>query len=353
MRRPAFTLVELMVVITIVALLAAMLLPSVTSAFALARSTVCQANLHRLSDGFASAKSQNALAGGGASPSGVLGTYPQAMQWPYALNSVLPDPLVYYCPDDTAGKGVGALQNSLKRLEYKCPYRMFPLDTMSGLASFYLSRRGVDAAKGPYTEYMLEDDEGNGQLQMLDWMNWWDSDGYIIIYDTGDLLVPNRVPLGPSYPAPNSGDHGPGCNSSRVGVNTCGNMNNIYLDGRPLWPPDGELQPHAGGPSTHLPNWSVGNTNYGISSYACQYPYGSKCILLADYKDQIINLDTPVETEDLLIQSGRHPMGKLNLLRGDGSVKSAMPMAITPRDPQYLPLWRPEEGALTTVRVTD
>lgn len=85
MNRNAFTLIELLVVIAIIALLAAVLAPSVAVAVALTRRTLCANNMHQVGVAFK------------VSPD--RGIYPDPRQWPSTPQDTLPDPGIYLCPE--------------------------------------------------------------------------------------------------------------------------------------------------------------------------------------------------------------------------------------------------------------
>ena len=84
-----FTLVELLVVIVIIAILAALLLPAIARARELAKRTQCQSNLHQF---------DLALQGF---------TYPPVHFYPYTLNALSPDDVsieLFLCPGDITSK---------------------------------------------------------------------------------------------------------------------------------------------------------------------------------------------------------------------------------------------------------
>jgi prepilin-type N-terminal cleavage/methylation domain-containing protein len=335
MKRRGFTLVELMVVISIVAILVTIVLPSMGPVLSLARATVCRGNLRRLSDAFSISSGSKAVRGADGFGAGrVLRAFPEPMAWPSIPADAVPDPDIYTCPEDPVKISFTTM---LKKLEYKCPYGLFPLITTDGVSSFYHARRGSDE-KGSYTEYHLQDDEGNGQLEQFRWHGWYDIDGFVRVYDSGLLWIPSSIPDTPEF----SGAYvvTPG---RRDGLNTCGDLNAIYYNGEPAFGQEGMLRNHRN--EWHqLPNWRSSVSNYGINSYIHRYPYGTKRIVLVDYKELIVEVDTPVEAEELLLDSARH-LGMVNYLRGDGSVKTATPMDISPRlDPN---LWREESLAAT------
>ena len=329
MKRTAFTLVELMVVIAIVGLLVAIVVPSMSSVYSLARQTFCCNNLQRLGEAFTISSSGKAMRLKSAGTSEIVSAYPKAMAWPTVPRDAIDEPTIYECPEEPVKKN--AAQDMFKLLEYVCPYGRFPMDTMGGASTFYISRVGEDE-KGVYTEYMLQDDYGNGQFEMMDFQGWHDTDGFVRVYHSGSIWIPSRVPDTPEF----TGAHGPGYPNR---LNTCPDLNAIYYRGKPAFGAEGRTRNHRD-KTYPLPDWNVGGTNYGINSYAYRYAYGSKCVVLVDYPELIVEVDTAVKTEELLLQSGRH-LGKLNYLRGDGSVRTVRPMDLSPR--LHIEAWDPAD----------
>ncbi len=333
-RGSGFTLTELMVVLAIVTLLMVMLLPTMSRVHALTRSSLCKGNLRRLGDAFAAAYGQaqiDGTAGKGSSTEGRL--YPKPMSWPAVPRNVVDDAIIYHCPEGEMDEGARgktggeALEDMFDLLEYVCPYGNFPMSQLEGLSSFYLARTDSDE-KGAYTDFMLQDDEGNGQLGQMDFYSWYDTDGFCRVYHSGEIHVFDRVPDmygqagGPGFP-----DR----------VNTCPDINIIHWRGEPAFGNEGRLRNHRG-QTFKLDDWNPGYTNYGISSYSNRYTLGAEDIVLVDYEELIVEVDTPVEAEAMLLNSARH-LGKVNYLRADGAVKSAWPMEVSPR--LRADLWMP------------
>ena len=146
MRRKAFTLTELMVVVAVIALLLAVVMPSMTSVLAMGRATICRNNLHNLAAAFvASAHARNPAGDAGTTSDDVARIYPEPMRWPGIPSDAVPEAAMYRCPDDMLKR---SLADCLKKLEYRCPYGYYPMDTMegygpSGGSLWYLARRGL------------------------------------------------------------------------------------------------------------------------------------------------------------------------------------------------------------------
>jgi len=313
-----------MVVVAVIALLLAVVMPSMTSVLAMGRATICRNNLHNLAAAFVASAHARIPAGDSGTTGGDFALiYPQAMQWPGIPSDAVPEMAMYECPDDITKR---SLAECLKKLEYRCPYGYYPMDTMEGYGPaggslWYLARRGSDSL-GAYTEYLLEDDPGtptSGQLSQLNFHGWVDTDGAVRVYDIGKVLIFDSIPTTPDW----SGAHCPGA------MNSCGDLNAIYFEGKPAFGTDGQVKYHRG-KIYDIPGWDAGETNYGINSYAYMQNWGSKSIVLVDYKELIVDIDDAVKTEDLLIKSGRH-LGRVNYLTGDGAVHTAMPLSLSPR----------------------
>jgi len=335
MKRGAFTLIELLVVVALIALLAMLLIPSFSTAMSVYRDTQCRNNLHRLWKGFVLASD---IKTSGDSmlvtrAPGSAGLYPTGMIWPSVPNNILKDIELFRCPEDEVKQS--SVSGSLATVEYVCPQGHFPLDTI-GEGDFYKSRRGYNA-KGSYTEYLLQDDSySNNQYALMSFTGWVDSDGVCRIYDSGQIYVlkdlrEDTVGCVPAW-GPN---RGPGWPNR---VNTCPDLNSIYYNGEPSLENNNGRMQDARGKSYNLPDWGERLTNYGMNTYAYRYSSGGGCIVLVDYQESMVNVDTPLEAEGKLLESARH-FGRVNYLMSDGSVKTASPLEISPR--LHPKAWRP------------
>ena len=337
MKRKAFTMVELMVVIAIIALLVAILLPSMSSVGSVTRATICRNNLNKLGQAFTIASGGRAVSGGGGAgfgTAGVLFPYPEAMLWPGVPKEAVADTVIFKCPEEPGKDSGGNVQDMFALLEYRNEIGSFKMNNIGGRAFLYISRTGTDAVNGPYTEFLLEDDAGNyAQFDSLSFTGWWDTDGYVRIYHSGYCWLPASMPEEEKYRYPGAG--GAGYPNS---LNSCGNMNQIWFRGKPAYGTDGQTNTNRGQkglPGYKLADWSVWKTNYGISSVAYQYAYGAKALLLVDYPELIVDLEAPLAVDSKLsggigVGGARH-LGKVNGLSADGSVTANMPLNISPR----------------------
>jgi len=336
MKRKAFTLLELLVVIAIIVILAALLYPTFSTARAHARATMCRNRLHRLGEAFSLSQIARARNKGTkliGSKKGNL--YPKPMLWPSIPNDAVTELEIYKCPEADI---VVSAAGSLSDVEYACEFGKWPLDVVGEFGA-YKSRRGTCPQRGPYTEYLLQDDGGNpnGQYISMSFNGWVDIDGGCRIYDSGVLLAFNNIQQESIGCVPDwSGAGGIGY---PTGINTCGDQNDILYKGEGAFGGDPRLQNHRG-EYYQLPDWGERITNYAISSYAYKYPPGSDRIVLVDYEERtIVNVDTPLQAEKLLLDSVRHPGGTVNYLKSGGGVGTATPMEISPR--LQAGLWKP------------
>jgi len=105
-RRAAFTLVELLIVVAIVALLLAILVPTGASALEEANIAQCRANLRQLHQHCLTYAGEHK---GGLPVSGVVdGPHPDLVE---ALKGYVSEPRMYYCPSETALERVWSPEN--------------------------------------------------------------------------------------------------------------------------------------------------------------------------------------------------------------------------------------------------
>jgi len=335
MKRKAFTLVELMVVIAVIALLVAILLPSMSSVMSVTRATICKSNLNKLGQAFSLASGSRAVSGGGGAgfgTAGVLFPYPEPMLWPGVPKEAVADTVIFKCPEEPAKDSGGNVQDMFALLEYRNRYGSFKMNNVGGKAFLYISRTGVDTQYGPYTEFMFQNDDNNGQFEKMDFNGWWETDGYVRIYHSGYCWVPASMPQEERYKYPGAGD--PGYPDK---LNSDPDTDQIWFRGKPAFGADGQVSTNRDNnrPGYKLADWSVWKTNYGISSVVYQYSYGAKALLLVDYPELIVDLEAPLAVDTKLsggvgVGGARH-LGKVNGLLADGTVTANMPLNISPR----------------------
>jgi len=102
---PAFTLVELLVVIGIIALLMGMLLPTVAGTRRQARNLQCASNIHQICSGLLNYQTQNKGRLPGNLPSPAPGTYWDfpTVAGPYISPDGVTQGSIFSCPDDREG----------------------------------------------------------------------------------------------------------------------------------------------------------------------------------------------------------------------------------------------------------
>jgi len=280
-KRPAFTLVELLVVVAIVALLVAMLVPALHVARSTARSAVCRNNLSQIGKAFTAHHSRlSATADDGK-------RYCRPPRWPGIPLNVCPVEDIYLCPDvpqESEAERMGSLK--------------------------FRSQEGweIDFEQGPncnvtqgsgYTQYIFED----LQYGKDDW-----DDCHVRIY----------------HESP-----------PRLTVNTMGSagytQNEIWYMGKCVI----RDASHSVGATVYL---TGGITNYGMNAAIHQIRVAAGTVAVLDYVLILANNGEDMSTN--LPDSARH-RGRLNVLYADQSVHGRRPAQLDPGVPGGDAQWEP------------
>ncbi len=308
MRRNAFTLVEVMVVIAVIVLLLVILMPSYQHAQALTRATLCRNNLAKISTAFATHS-------GGVGAGTVSGAFslPKSDGWPAVPYDVCPVKTVFICPEKEEKSSYSMPTNPLEGLVYVHPDRGFSVPFAEvGLGKMnFGTRRGRDS-RGEYIECGTDDNDPVTAAYM-------DNDGH-------DGLM--RVYLQPS-----------GEVIIKLLKYSCGETNCILYRGKPLFV-DSCTDPanHKYGWMGAQPDSKIGREvvlskgmqcSYGINERSGSLKYGDSRVLLVDYDKMIVDL-SKAECPQLLSTAAQRHLGKLNVLFADGSVKVMGPTHLDP-----------------------
>ena len=293
MGRRAFTLVELLVVVAIIALLVVLLAPSLSRARSLARAVICAGNLHQISAAFRAAEAQQQ----GADSSTPALPYPRAENWPNVPANVCPTQEMFICPEDQP-----TAQDSQDGLEYWSDAGYGPPPGYNGehgrfVMGFAPSGGCQVREHSDYVEYRFDED-------------WWhhpgafQSDGH-----DGTFRI---------Y----GGDQGR--RVLEMWWQNCYEDNQVWHFGSLIW-----IIPQTADHSKYYFNAAV--TNYGINSEVGRFNVAPDTVVLLDYDCRIANPTAPGELSQHLQSSrtARH-LGKVNVLYADESVRRVHPSTLDP-----------------------
>lgn len=320
MKRDAFTLVEILVVIAVIALLLMIIMPTYQHAAALTRATLCRNNLHKLSTAFGTHA-------GGASAGSVKGatSLPGADSWPAVPYSVCPVPTLFICPEKEERSIYTTPKNPMEGLRF----------TNSGSGA-WINQRGWDI---PFTEEGRR--VGIDSCLYLGTRRGKDSRGDYI-----EVGIDDNVAVTTSY-MDNDGHDGllrvylepNGKVVIKLMKFNCGENQCVLYFGKPLFPDNlhtDPTDPFYGwlGPSPSKNGMerelSRGmQCSYGINERSGALRYGDGRVLLVDYDKVIVNLSN-AEFPKLMSDAAKRHLGKLNMLLADGAVQTTTPIQLDP-----------------------
>jgi len=307
MKRDAFTLVEILVVIAVIALLLMIMMPSYQQAQALTRATLCRNNLAKLSTAFGTHA-------GGAAASTLKGAFglPTSDLWPAVPYDVCPVKTVFICPEKDDKSAYSMPTEPLDGLVYVHPDRGFSVPfTECGLGKMnFGTRRGQDS-RGVYIECGTDDND----VVTASYMDNDGHDGLMRVYlmSTGEVIL-------------------------KLLKYSCGESNCVLYRGKPLFPDDvtNPADHHYGwlGPGTSKNGREVElsrgmQCSYGINERSGELHYGDSRVLLVDYDKIIVDL-SDAKCPSLLSTAAQRHLGKLNVLFADGAVRATGPTQLDP-----------------------
>jgi len=300
----AFTLVELLVVVAIIAMLLGMLMPQLSSIRAIGRAAVCKTHLKQIGQGFADARGHD---GGGAQAR----PFPAPDSWPAIPMDVLPDEEMYLCPENPHD-GTGVCLEA---------YSIHYGENCQELEGFNLliapTSDGYGHGGSPICKVR---DMGSWTLYIFD-------DGACRDLDDWAFRVTKSVPrIATRIQNPENPD------STPSGYRTC----SIWVNGQELdgW---GDLRDvNLIGKSFTMDGEGV--LDYGFNAAVDCYEVAPETIVALDYDMRVANRGE--DMTDVLGGSARH-RGKLNYLRADGGVLDATPSQLDPAFTGNADQWTP------------
>lgn len=308
MRRQAFTLVELLVVISIIAVLVALLVPQLSLARSAGRRAVCAYQLKQIAEGFHG--SANRLSAGKPATQ-----FPDPAVYPSVPNDSLKAEPVFLCPEDTPG-GFCSLSGWTVTTEYG------PTGYTQGGSRFTITMEppsfGCDKRPGPagsdYCDYVFEDGPG-----IVTNPADWGYDGTFRVYNMPD-----------------------GTRKIELSVANCGQDNRTFWNGQPLYKQYGDVRISTIPIGTCAIVSGGFYTSYAINAGINRYVVQPNTLVLVDYDTkETATADTTQNLNDIAtrLQVGARHRGQNNVLRADDSVATRGPTELDPRI--NAELWQP------------
>lgn len=295
MKRQAFTLIELLIVVAIVALLVAVITPSLWSAKSVARSAICQHRLRQVYDAFHAAS----VAGGADVDPGIL--FPGPKFWPSIPQNIVSETTIYQCPEKPA--------------------------IIHSINEYYIHTNFCGGIDIPF-----EENRESGLCRLIEETDLYQmfgfEDGNIPDLWTGTVDIYIKVLK--TVP--------------RIGINWTDSYEGYQTGVLSLW--RGGRMVTGWEDFRHVPKFAEfimgsGATSYGINAASYRNDVPPETIVLLDYPERIANdaADAATISDNLLTASTRH-RGQVNVLFADGSVRAMGPTALDPNfTPAAASLW--------------
>ncbi len=286
MKRNAFTLVELLVVVAIIGLLITLLLPSLTQVRALYQETICRNNLHQLSLAFgvAQGKATAQNTAGGSPP------YPDPSNWPNIPFQICPTSSIYLCPIEP-----GSTLDPARGLEF-VSQEGWRVPFVAGDRCYVTPGQG-------YTEYAFSDQSIANDYDHT-------TDVYTNLYTS---CTPAKLVV---------------MRNTHVGYT----RNAIWYNGV-MRLMDVSHTPDA----FFLLSDTIGLTNYGINAKLTGMNIAPTCVVLMDFPSQLADPDASDFNSNLDAVAARRHRGKVNVLLADRSVQIVSPTALQADPTVWLP----------------
>ena len=295
MTRRAFTLVELLVVVSIIAMLVALLMPELTASRALARAAICRHNLRQIGTAFDAAGP--ALTDQGKAPT----RYPGPMDWPGNPYEKCPDKGIFLCPEDDPGDfnpiSLWTVTTEYTDGLYANAGPRFVIHMEP--PSWGCDRRPGDG----FVDYAFEDGPGI----VTDPASWGYDGTFRVFTQAGQA---KKVVL-----------H----------WRTCGQDNRTQLGQEPLYPAYGDVR------LIQIPEGTfrvIGGvyTSYALNTQVGRHEVAPGTVVLLDYDTTEGPIADPQAAGvwSKIVAGARH-RGRNNVLYSDGSIRSSGPSALDPR----------------------
>ncbi|MHC4984847.1 MAG: prepilin-type N-terminal cleavage/methylation domain-containing protein [Planctomycetota bacterium] len=365
-----FTLVELLIVLSVLGLLVTLAIPSYLRSVELARRAVCQGNLRGLGSGYQACSIEESgwkgsfdpfsariygteMGGKAVKASGLLGTE----NWASILTSRLGiGPNLFDCPSADAGDTFGAMPDIRLRIwgeswqDSHAEFEIYVTSTFPhwdyGPASRLAKQPGIwkfgELPEGGLPEYgdnvdlLPEYTPGPNPdvyYYVLDTGRWGDeyyakgeadldyNDIVLKVTETGSQVIVEAYQL----------DSWAGYNYNLV----CSDTGEVYGDRDTTIARDGNNGPFV---------FSYVPVSYGINSQANSLPGGVDKVLILDYRSAVCNVGEQAGLDEgwNTLKAPRH-FGKCNAVLANGSVRSVAPEEIDPEasETNYATYWAP------------